>query len=258
MLKRNIKYNPLHLKKIQGKKTQIKENLKKTLKEKKLLIKKNSKKKILHLGNVGEDAAYRSKKLAQMAKSLDFYGIDLKSINNKQIHHPSAEKDITLKPLREARLRFPQPKNLTQFRTDFVTGLNLFPNNFLDIISSDYAVGYYDQKVTTRNLRQKAKRAYAVGSVNTYSDSLKYTQEIVDVIYEKLKPNGKFISYYFSEKKINSFKYFEDNLKTSLNNSKFINIKEEKVNLSKMPEKFRSFYSFHLRIHNIFRITAIK
>lgn len=215
------------------------------------------KRRVVHLGNVGEDKAYRSKKLAAMCPDIDFFGIDLKKITNSRIHHPSVREDKKILPLRKARLALDKPRNLVQLQHDFVKGLQQFPDNHLDIITSDFAVGYYDQRVNTRNLKKTAEKAYVVNAVNTYTGSERYTQEIINLIYSKLKPKGKFIAYYFIDKRrVNA--YFGFNLKAAINKSKFLYIQEERVDISKMPLEFRSLYTLHLRDSEIYRIVAIK
>lgn len=215
------------------------------------------KRKILHLGNVGEDKAYRSKRLAHMCPDIQFYGIDLKKITNSRVHHPSVLEDTQIHKLRESRLKLDKPKNLIQFQENFIKGLLDFPDNHLDIITSDFAVGYYDQRVTTRNLKKKAVAAYKVNAVNVYTEAEKYTIDVINLIYNKLKPKGKFIAYYFIDRnRINT--YFGFNLKTAINKSKFLYVKEEKVDITKMPPEFRSLYTTHLRDSDIYRIVAIK
>ena len=215
------------------------------------------KRKIVHLGNVGEDCAYRSKKLASACQNLEFYGIDLKKINDSEIHHPSVKEDHAIKSIIEGRLNLDKPKNLHQIQADFIDGLKRFPDNHLDIISSDFSVGYYDHRVTTNNLKKKAESAFENGAVNVYTASERYTQKVVDLIYRKLKSNGKFIAYYFIDKR-RANAYFGFNLRNAIKRSKFLYVKEEKVNIAKIPPEFRSIFTLHLRDCEIYRVIAIK
>lgn len=216
-----------------------------------------TKKNIVHLGNVGEDGAYRSKRLANRFSDFSFYGIDLKNIKNRRIHHPSVKGDFTLKTIRKTRLKQPIPKNLQQIQTDFINGLNRFPDGHVDLISSDFSVGYYDEKVKSNNLKFKAKMAFYVGPDIVYSGSENYTKSVVNLIYKKLKPSGKFISYYFVDSK-KSTDYFGENLVDAINQSPFKDVKVEIVNINKIPSDYRSFYTTHLRGSRIFRIIAKK
>jgi len=124
-----------------------------------LEIKLDSKKKnICHIGNVGEDQAYRSKILAKMCPHISFYGIDLKNIKNRAITHYSVEGDHPISVVREARLDIGKPENLFQIQKEFIVGLKLFPNNFFDIITSDFAVGFMTKYQQTTLEKKQKKR----------------------------------------------------------------------------------------------------
>ncbi len=130
-----------------------------------------TRRQILHLGNVGEDCAYRSKKIAKRFPNYDFHGIDLKDIKNKEIDHPSAETDLTLKPLREARLDLKKPENLNQIQAEFIAGLKKFEYESLDLVSSDFSVGFYKREYNPEKLKPNAKKGFEIGHQYVYSNS---------------------------------------------------------------------------------------
>jgi len=212
--------------------------------------------RIVHLGNVGEDKGYRSKQLASKFKDFQFYGIDLKDIDSKQIDHPSAEKDRKLKKLREARLNLQTPKNLNQIQAEFIDGLKKFENESLDLVSSDFSVGFYKREYKPENLKPNAEKGYEIGHQYVYFGSGKYTKKIIDLVYLKLKPKGKLILYYFLDKQ-NKNLYFKRNVEHAFEKSKF-KYRMEEVNITKIPVEYRSFYLLHFMDHKIYRIVAIK
>ena len=115
-------------------------------------------KQIVHLGNVGEDGAYRSKRFAERFLNFDFHGIDLKDINDNNVLHPSAKEEIEknkfFSELIESRLKQEHPKNLKQIRTHFIEGLNSFPDNYLDLITSDFSIGFIRKKKISNFLKK--------------------------------------------------------------------------------------------------------
>ncbi len=215
-----------------------------------------TKRQILHLGNVGEDGAARSKKLASRFSNFDFHGIDLKHIKNSEYTHSVAEKEKSLKRIKFSGLKEGKPKNLNQIQADFIEGLTCFPNNYLDIVTSDFAVGFYKKQRRHEDIKKTAEIADKIGSQYANIGSEKYTKEIIELIYNKLKPKGKFIAYYFIDKQQKS-SYFKKNLEYGLEHSKFKYITEE-VDVSKIPPNYRSFYTLFFRHDKIYRIIAIK
>ncbi|MFA5746297.1 MAG: hypothetical protein WC932_05595 [archaeon] len=219
-------------------------------------------KQIVHLGNVGEDAGYRSKKLAEKHPSFQFHGIDLKDLRDNEFLHPSAkeeaEKNPYLSELRENRLKQEKPANLNQIRADFIEGLNSFPDNYLNLVTSDFSIGFYKEEKDINLLKETITRAGEVGN-RVYSGSEEYTKRILDLIYKKLKPKGKVITYYF--KRIdNAGDHFSENLLFAFKNSKF-KYKIEKVSISEISEELRTFYLLHFGLdkdYSIHRIIAIK
>lgn len=214
------------------------------------------KRQILHLGNVGEDGAARSKRLAERFPNFDFHGIDLKHIKNPDYTHSAAEKEKSLRAIKFSGLEEGKPKNLNQIQAEFREGLTCFPDNYLDIITSDFSVGFYKKQHRHAEIKKTADAADKIGSQYANIGSEKYTKEIIELVYKKLKPKGKFIAYYFMDKQHKS-NYFKRNLELGLEHSGF-KYKTEEVNISKIPSQYRSFYTLFFRKDKIYRIIAIK
>jgi hypothetical protein len=215
------------------------------------------KKNVVHLGNVGDDRAYRSKMLAERFSNFNFYGIDLKGLRSKRFLHFDAEKNPKLKVIRKSRLKKKKPENLEQIKADFNKGLSRFPDNSVDIITSDFAVGFYKEEKTYRKVKKNAKAAKDISQQYVNIGSEEYTQKTFDLIYKKLKPKGKFIAYYFVERSGSNL-YFKRNLDTALKKSNFLSYRTERVDVSKIPAQYRTLYTTHLEICDIYRIVAEK
>lgn len=227
-----------------------------------ITLKPRPKKQIVHLGNVGEDNAHRSKMLAKRFPNFQFHGIDLKHITDTSFLHPSAEKEVKENPylseLIENRSKLDKPANLNQIRAEFIEGLNSFPDNYLDLVTSDFAIGFYKEEKNIDFLKETIKNAGERGN-RVYSGSEEYTKRVLDLIYKKLKPKGKVITYYF-KRADNAGDHFSDNVLFAFKNSKF-KYKIENVNINKIPEEFKTFYLLHFGLdkdYSIHRIIAIK
>ncbi|MDD4049954.1 MAG: hypothetical protein PHX47_03005 [Candidatus ainarchaeum sp.] len=224
-----------------------------------LFVKSNtsSKRKIVHLGNVGEDAAFRSKVLAEKFPGFMFFGIDLKDIKSESYVHESMRfKNFGLKEKRQFK---PVPKNLKQYKEDFVNGLSRFKNNSLDLVVSDFALGFYSRAKNFNNL----KVLNFIQFFNVFSivnpGSKKYTQKVVDLISKKLKPGGKVIVYTFREAElISKDKYLENINSAFSNNFKKVNV--SLVETKNIPVNYRSFYmqSFNSKRMLVYRVSAQK
>lgn len=160
----------------------------------------NKRRQILHLGNVGDDRAYRSKMLAKRFSNFEFFGIDIKGIKRKTFLHPDLEKNKTLKNIRDYRLKQKKPSNLHQRNAEFLSGLSRFPDNSLDIITSDFAIGFYKKEKTHKKLKQNAMAAKKISQQYINIGSEEYTQKIIDLIYKKLKSKGKIYCILFCTK----------------------------------------------------------
>lgn len=215
------------------------------------------KRQIVHLGNVGDDRAYRSKMLAQRFTNFDFHGIDLKGLRNKRFLHPDVEANTKLKEKRVIRLSQRKPENLNQIRADFIKGLSKFPDNSIDIITSDFAVGFYKKEKTYKKAKENADAAKEISQQYINIGSEEYTKEIIDIVYKKLKPKGKFIAYYFIQNNLGNL-YFKRNLDIALRKSNFLYFNTERVDISKIPEQYRTIYALHLGKESIYRIIAEK
>jgi hypothetical protein len=213
--------------------------------------------KIVHLGNVGDDRAYRSKMLAQRFSNFDFHGIDLKGLRSKKFLHQDVEANTKLKEKRVIRLKQRTPENLNQIRADFIKGLSKFPDNSLDIITSDFAVGFYKKEKTYKKAKQNADAAKEISQQYINIGSEEYTQEIIELVYKKLKPKGKFIAYYFIQNNTGNL-FFKRNLDIALRKSNFLYYNTEKVDISKIPEEYRTIYALHLGKESIYRVVAEK
>lgn len=241
------------------KREQIKGKLirRKTIKKPQVIKEPTRKRQIVHLGNVGDDRAYRSKMLAQRFPNFEFHGIDLKGLRSRDILHSSLKKDPIALAIRKPRLSLKKPDNLKQTRADFIKGLSRFPDNSVDIITSDFAVGYYKKEKTHKKVKANSIAADEISSQYANIGSDQYAKDVINLVHQKLRPNGKFINYYFLDKG-GSQKYFKKNVERALKQSNFKNYDIEAVNVSKIPPEYRFLYTYHLRGCNIFRIVARK
>jgi hypothetical protein len=212
---------------------------------------------IVHLGNVGDDRAYRSKMLVQRFSDFDFHGIDLKGLRSKQILHRSLKEDLSLTTIRENRLKQKKPRNLKQTKAEFIKGLSRFPDNSLDIVTSDFAVGFYKKEGTYKKTKENSVAADKITNQYANIGSEAYTKEVIDLIYKKLKPKGKLIIYYFLDKSGRN-RYFKYNVGEALKHSNFLYYKTEAVDISKIPQEYRSIYTLHLTDSAIYRVIAEK
>ncbi len=218
------------------------------------------KRRVVHLGNVGEDKAYRSKTLAKRFPDFEFFGIDLKSLKDRNIlHKDTIRLTRALDILRKRRLVKSKPENFKQMKTDFVNGLNQFKDGSLDLVSSDFALGYYKEEHGMGGLLETVKKSKEINS-QAYNGSLEYTEKVVKLIHRKLKPKGKLIIYFFDTLR------YRLNLESIFRNDLFI-YKIEKVDLSKIKindsrteSKYNSFYLLERKQYpeEIYRIIALK
>lgn len=217
------------------------------------------KKKIVHLGNVGEDSAYRSKQLAKRFSNFDFYGVDLKKITDSSLLHPNIRISETLRNLRDRRLLKPKPKNLEQIQKDFVQGLNRFKDGSLDLVSSDFGVGFYKKERNIGKLKSAIKKEMDIG-VSAYIGADTYTRKVINLIYKKLKPNGKVIIYFFNTPR------YRENLIFAFENSGFeyriepVDISKIQMNDSDKVSRYNSFYLLERKNYPepIYRIIGVK
>lgn len=108
---------------------------------------------VVHLGNLGEDTGKKTRIYAKRFPNINFVGID----------NSSAPQD--------------KPVNWEQIEGEFITGLKSLPNNSVDIISSELAVGHYDLIIKGKTVMLKKE----------------YTKKIIKLIWKKLKLGGKVI-----------------------------------------------------------------
>lgn len=251
-VRRRLVRRPLKSQTIKGKLIE-----RQTIKKPQVIKEPTRKRQIVHLGNVGDDRAYRSKMLAQRFSNFEFHGIDLKGLRSRDILHSSVKKDPTALAIREPRLSLKKPDNLKQTRADFIKGLSRFPDNSVDIITSDFAVGYYKKEQTHKKVKANSVAADNISSQYANIGSDQYAKDVINLVHQKLRPNGKFITYYYLGKG-GSQKYFKKNVELALKQSNFKNYNIEVVNISKIPPEYRSLYTYHLRDCKIFRVVARK
>lgn len=218
------------------------------------------KRKIVHLGNVGEDKAYRSKELAKRFPDFEFYGIDLKSLKDRSIlHEDSIKLTKQLKELRERRLVKKKPDNFKQMKTNFINGLNQFKDSTLDLVTSDFALGYYKEEKGMGGLLETIKKSKEIHS-QAYNGSLEYTNKVIKLIHRKLKSRGKVIIYFYDTLR------YRINLESAFRNDLFVykiekvDVFKIKINESRTESRFNSFYLLERKQHpeEIYRIIAIK
>jgi hypothetical protein len=216
------------------------------------LNKINSKKrKVLHLGNVGEDAAFRSKSLAERFPNFKFYGIDLKHITSKSNVHESMR--FILESLKKERFLKPVPENLIQYQADFLKGLSYFKPNSIDLAVSDFALGFYRKANTFKQLKVLNLQAILI---NRFKGARKYTFQVLSLLHQKMKPGGKVIIYVFKDDFIKD-NYF-NNVLLSLKQN-FTDVKISLVDVNKFDSKFKTYYFNTLKKNTvIYKLTAKK
>jgi hypothetical protein len=115
--------------------------------------KKSSDTFVVHLGNLGEDAGEKTRVYSKRFPNIKFVGIDTGPVPPDR------------------------PVNWEQIEGEFISGLKSLPNNSIDIVSSELAVGHYDLIINGKTKMLKEK----------------YTKNIVRLIWKKLKLGGKVI-----------------------------------------------------------------
>ncbi|GEM_PF-1933618 len=233
-----------------------------------------SKRKIVHLGNVGEDAAYRSKMLAKRFPNFEFYGVDLKGIDSSVYVHEGMR--FSKFSNRKERLLEKVPENLVQLKTDFLGGLSKFKDNSIDMVTSDFALGFYEKAHSLLKLK-----ILNIGrSISGLAKSSKeYTSEVITQIHRKLKPNGKIVVYYFvdnlnfedqvSGKLVENRNYsqfverdnlrYKNNILDALQENKFRNISIIKIDKEKLDPSLRTYYmSIFPKDRVVYRVSAKK
>ena len=106
----------------------------------------------MHLGNVGENSAKRTRAFASRFKTLDFLGIDLANVKRTR-------------------------KNWRQVQTEFIEGLSKLEDNSASMITSNMALGYYDK--TGKQVLEPEK------------SHVSRVRETIETCRRKLRPNGK-------------------------------------------------------------------
>jgi hypothetical protein len=131
------------------------------------------KRTIVHLGNVGEDAARKTREYAERFKGFKFIGIDKAEL---KANTPNEIRKNTL-----------HPSNFEQIQNEFLLGLHKLENNSVNIISSDFAVGHYN----LTNSVKGEKILQAMSKNSTIFTKQEYTRKILRLCHQKLVPGGK-------------------------------------------------------------------
>ena len=118
-------------------------------------------------------------------------------------------------------------------------------------------LGFYKKEKTYKKAKQNADAAKEISQQYINIGSEEYTQEIIELVYKKLKPKGKFIAYYFIQNNTGNL-FFKRNLDIALRKSNFLYYNTEKVDISKIPEEYRTIYALHLGKESIYRVVAEK
>lgn len=228
----------------------------KVLKKPMFSKKPKSPRKVLHIGNIGQDNAYRSKVLAKRFPNFEFYGVDLKSLKDENYLKNRFFKNLLKKTNPKRFLEV--PKNLKQFQKEYIEGLVQFKNNSLDLAVSDFSLGYYKKATSHKQLKILNILNFLYISSHI-KNSKEYTKRTLDLLYEKLKPGGKVIIYTFYNKYNKDTKQYSSNVIKAL--KRYENQKISKVDMSKFDKSFRSHYfSFMGQFSDIeiYRISAEK
>jgi hypothetical protein len=116
------------------------------------ISKKQANSTVVHLGNIGNAENIKTQNYAQRFKKVKFIGIDLKK-------HKSTEK------------------NWIQKKYDFLKGLKKMKNSSVKIISSEFALGFYEKNASLNSFTGK--------------ELIDYSNQVIKTAYQKLQPGGK-------------------------------------------------------------------
>jgi len=207
------------------------------------------KRTIVHLGNVGEDAARKTRKYAERFKDFKFIGIDKAEL---KANTPNEIRKNTL-----------HPSNFEQIQNEFLLGLHKLENNSINIISSDFAVGHY-------NLTNSVKGEKILQAMNKNAiifNKQEYTRKVLKLCYQKLVPGGKAHFLVFTTQ---IDKSAIENIITGAERIKFSKTNVEEVSaekIDKLPnawakslanKAFEELNSYKLHNIKFYRITLVK